>query len=223
MKTNLHTQDFLNYLEKYITTERKQKFIEVLNNRTKFLTVVLEDVYQLHNTSAVLRSCDVFGVQDVYVVEERFGKKIEKEIALGAQKWVNVHRFNSTQTCIDSLRKSGYQILATSPHIESHTLDDYTLTKPTAFFFGTEKMGISKEVEKLADGFIKIPMVGFSESLNISVSASILLEKMTSQLRKSNLNWQLSENDKFELILDWTKKSVRNLKSLEADYIKKIK
>ncbi len=107
--------DYLAYLEEFITPNRKEGFLKVLQNRTKHFTVALEDVYQLHNTSAVMRSCEVFGIQELNVVEQRFGKKIDKEIAMGAEKWVDIHRFATNQDCIDNLKAKGYQIIATTP------------------------------------------------------------------------------------------------------------
>ena len=103
------------YLEDFLTEERKEKFKKILALRTNHLTIAMEDVYQLHNTSAVMRSCEVFGVQGLHVIEQKFGKRIDREIAMGAQKWVDVHRYNSIPNCIDTLHNQGYQIIATTP------------------------------------------------------------------------------------------------------------
>ena len=119
----------LNYLEGYLTHERKERFEAVLSQRTKHFTVATEDVYQLHNTSAVLRSCDVFGVQEINVIEARKGKRIDREIAMGAQKWVDVNRFSNTQDCIAHLKQQGYQIVATTPHKDECLLHDFDVTK----------------------------------------------------------------------------------------------
>jgi tRNA (guanosine-2'-O-)-methyltransferase len=181
------------YLQTYLTEHRRNLFDEVLSKRTRHFTVVSEDVFQLHNTSAVMRSCDVFGIQDLHVIEEKFGKRIDKEIALGAQKWVNIKRYDTTRSCIDSLRKENYQIIATSPHNDSQLFHDFDVTKKSAFFFGTEKEGLSATILKEADGFLKIPMYGFTESLNISVSAAIILQSVVTKLKQTNIDWQLSE------------------------------
>jgi len=209
---------YLEFLENILTDQRKERFATVLAHRTNHFTVAMEDVYQLHNTSAVMRSCEVFGVQELNVVEEKFGKRIDKEIALGAQKWVDVNRFESIKTCIDSLKTKGYQIIATSPHENDCLLDDFDITKKSAFFFGTERHGLSDEVLKNADGFLKIPMVGFTESLNISVSAAITLQNVTSRLRKSNVNWQLSEEEIVHKRLQWARNSIKDIKRIEARY-----
>ncbi len=200
----------LEYLEGYLTPERKQKFTQVLQERTNFITVAIEDVFQVHNTSAVIRSCDVFGVQTAHVIEERFGKRLDKNIAMGAQKWVNVERYKSTTDCIDHLRDKGYKIVATTPHTNSVVLHDFEVTEPTAFFFGTEKEGLSETVLQQADEHLKIPMFGFSESLNISVSAAIILQHVTQKLKRSNINWQLTETEKQAIRLQWAKNTIKS-------------
>ena len=140
------TEELLNYLEGFITENRKEGFLRVLKNRTRHFTVAMEDVYQLHNTSAVMRSCEVFGIQELNVIEQKFGKRIDTEIAMGAQKWVDVNRFNSVQSCIDEMKFKGYQIIATTPHNDSCLLHEFDITKPAALFFGTERDGLSDEV-----------------------------------------------------------------------------
>ena len=179
----------LTYLEGFLTEERLQRFKEVLEERTNFITVAIEDVFQLHNTSAVIRSCDAFGVQKVHVVEDRFGKRLDKNIAMGAEQWVDIHRHRNTKSCMQTLLQEGYQIVATTPHGTSRNLMDFEISKPTALFFGTEKEGLSPEVLENADVCLHIPMSGFSESLNISVAAAICLCHLTAVLRKSDLPW----------------------------------
>ncbi len=214
--------DYLAYLEEFITPNRKEGFLKVLQNRTKHFTVALEDVYQLHNTSAVMRSCEVFGIQELNVVEQRFGKKIDKEIAMGAEKWVDIHRFATNQDCIDNLKAKGYQIIATTPHENDCMLEDFDITKPSAIFFGTERLGLSEEVLQQADGFLKIPMVGFTESLNISVSAAIILQHISTRLRHSDINWKLSEAELLEKRIDWTRKSIKDIDFITKKYLGEV-
>jgi len=214
--------DYLNYLEGYLTDSRKQRFAEVLSQRTNHFTVAIEDVYQLHNTSAVMRSCEVFGVQNLHVVEERFGKRIDKEIAMGAQKWVDVQRYDNMGDCISALKSGGYKIIATTPHENDCLLDDFDISRRSAIFFGTEKMGLSDEVMKQADGFLKIPMAGFTESLNISVSAAIILQNITSRLRKSDVNWRLSDGEILQKRLAWAKNSIKDVERIERRYYEKL-
>ncbi|SHI96146.1 TrmH family RNA methyltransferase [Pseudozobellia thermophila] len=209
-------KQLLDYLEGFITEERKLRFSEILQERTKFLTVAMEDVYQMHNTSAVIRSCDVFGIQEAHVIENRFGKRLDKNIAMGAQQWVDVHRYGTTSQCIDSLKAKGYRVVATSPHNDSCYLEDFKIQGKTAFLFGTEKEGLSEEALQKSDGFLKIPMLGFTESLNISVSAAIILQHLTTELRKTPFDWRLTEGEKLEKRLDWTKKSIKSIDKILA-------
>ncbi|MDX1752986.1 MAG: RNA methyltransferase [Salinimicrobium sediminis] len=199
----------LEYLESFLTESRQELFKKVLSLRTNHFTVATQDVYQLHKTSHVIRSCDVFGVQNVHVVEEVNLKKIDREIAMGAQKWVDINRYTSTEDCIDTLRNEGYRIIATSPH-KGTMLQDFDISRPAALFFGRETEGLSEEVLEEADEFLQIPMVGFTESLNISVSAAIILQDVTARLRRSEINWQLSEEEQISKRLDWAKKNLKN-------------
>jgi len=208
----------LEYLEGFITPQRKSRFLDILEERTNYITVAIEDVYQMHNTSAVVRSCDVFGVQQAHLIESKFGKRLDKDIAMGAEKWVDIKRYKTTVDCIDILRQQGYQIVATTPH-ESHcSLTGFEFAGRTALFFGTERDGLSKEVLEKADSFLKIPMVGFTESLNISVSAAIILHALTNDLRRTEIDWGLTEEEKLEKRLDWTKKSVKSLNDVLARF-----
>lgn len=208
----------LSYLEGFITEDRKKRFENILERRTNYITVAIEDVFQLHNTSAVVRSCEVFGVQEAHVIEGRFGKRLDENIAMGAQKWVDVHTYANSVDCIKELKNKGYRIIATSPHNDSCLLDDFRFEGKTALFFGTEREGLSKEVLEAADGYLKIPMEGFTESLNISVSAAIILQHLTTRLRKEKIDWQLTEEEKLEKHLDWAKKSIRSIDDILARY-----
>lgn len=212
-------QELLHYLEGFITENRKEGFLRVLQNRTKHFTIAMEDIFQLHNTSAVMRSCEVFGIQELNVIEQKFGKRIDTEIAMGAQKWVDVFRYNSVQSCMDEMRAKGYQIIATTPQDESCLLHEFDITKPAALFFGTERDGLSQEVLDQADGFLKIPMVGYTESLNISVSAAIIIQDITTRLRQSAINWHLTEDEILEKRLDWTRKTIKDIEFIERKYL----
>ena len=209
---------YLEFLENILTENRKERFLNVLKNRTRHFTVAVEDVFQMHNTSAVMRSCEVFGIQELNVIEQRFGKRIDKEIAMGAQKWVDINAFDSITGCLDNLQSRGYQIIATTPHEDDCLLEDFDISKPSALFFGTERDGLSEEILKRADGFLKIPMVGFTESLNISVSAAIIIQNLTERLRKSSIQWQLSEDEIIEKRLQWAKNTIKDIKRIEVRY-----
>lgn len=209
---------YLEFLENILTDSRKERFLKVLENRTNHFTIAVEDVFQMHNTSAVMRSCEVFGVQELHVIEQRFGKRIDKEIAMGAQKWVDIHKYDSVSNCISNLKDKGYQIIATTPHENDCLLEDFDISKPSALFFGTERDGLSEEILQKADGFLKIPMVGFTESLNISVSAAIIIQNLTNRLRNSSIPWQLTDHEILEKRLSWAKNSIKDIKRIEARY-----
>jgi tRNA (guanosine-2'-O-)-methyltransferase len=210
--------EYLAFLENILTDNRKEKFEKVLQTRTNHFTVVVEDIFQMHNTSAVMRSCEVFGIQELNVIEQRYGKSIDKEIAMGAQKWVDINTFDSITDCVQTMKNKGYQIIATSPHENDCLLDDFDISKPSALFFGTERDGLSQEILENADGFLKIPMVGFTESLNISVSAAIIIQNLMNRLRNSTIDWHLSENEILEKRLQWAKNSIKDIVRIEERY-----
>lgn len=168
----------------------------------------------MHNTSAVVRSCESFGIQEAHIIEGRFGKRLDKNIAMGAQQWVDVHRYSSSIQALNHLKANGYRIIATTPHDNATLLTEFDFDSKIALFFGTEKEGLSDEVLSNADSFLRIPMVGFTESLNISVSAAIILQDLTSRLKQSNHDWKLRPDEIIEKRLDWTKKSIKSIEEI---------
>jgi tRNA (guanosine-2'-O-)-methyltransferase len=220
-------EKLLTYLEGFLTDKRKSLFKRVLKDRTRHFTVVLEDVFQSHNASAVVRTCDIFGVQDVHAIENKYNNKVSRHVAKGSQKWLNQYRYrndgDNTKSCLDGLKEKGYQIIATTPHNDSCVLEDFDISKKTAFIFGVEAEGVSDTVIENADGFLKIPMVGFTESLNISVAAAIILQDITTKLRNSKVAWQLTEEEKEVLYFDWVQKTIKNVDKIEEHYHQNIK
>lgn len=217
----------INYLKQFITDDRWEKINEVLNVRTRYLTVVLEDIYQPHNASAVLRSCDGFGIQDVHIIENKNEFDPNKGVTIGADKWISYYRYdtpniNNTARCYQNLREQGYQIIATTPHHDDVTIDEVSLSRPTALVFGAELTGLSDYAMDHADGFAKIPMAGFSESFNISVGAALCLYDLSTRLRKSEWQWGLGKNEKTDLRLEWIKKSVRAPEKLEERFFSEL-
>lgn len=218
-------KNLLNHLEGYLTDRRKNLFQTVLKERTRHFTVVLEDIYQQHNASAVLRTCDIFGIQDLHTIENKYTNKVSRHVAKGSQKWLTMNRYkentNNTKECLDDLKNKGYQIIGTTPHNESCMLTDFDVHKKSAFVFGVEKEGISDYVKENADGFLKIPMVGFTESLNISVAAAIILQDVTSKLRKTDIDWQLTNEEKEILYFNWVKKTIKKPEEIIEHYYSK--
>ena len=215
----------IDHFLKCITDERKALFEELIQKRTKYLTVVLENIYQPLNASAVLRSCDCFGIQDVHVIENYNEFKPDREVAMGASNWLTVNRYdkneNNTLDCIQSLKNKGYRIVATSPHNSQTDLINFDLSKgKTALFFGTELEGLSDVVLENADEHLHIPMYGFTESFNLSVSAAICLYEMRMKMEKENIKWQLTEDEKNQVLLNWLRHSIDRSEIVEEDFLK---
>lgn len=216
------TEDLVAYLESFLTDRRRLKNHAVLTNRTNHFSVAIEDVYQLHNTSAVMRSCDIFGIQNLHVIEERNLRTIDREIAMGAQKWVDIHRYHTTKNCVESLKNEGYQIVATTPHGDNNvTLSEFDISKKSVFFFGKEDKGLSDHILQQSDVQLKIPMYGFTESLNISVSASIILQEVTRKLHESSIDWKFTEKETLQKRYDWVCKVLKSHHKIIARYNEK--
>lgn len=222
-------KNLLKYLSEFVTPERLALFERVLNDRTKYITVVLEDIFQPHNASAVLRSCDCFGIQDVHVIENRNEFTVSNEVALGASKWLDIYQYNQHRNnsleAIKKLKKSGYRIVATTPHTNDQLLSDFDLEKgKVALVFGSELPGVSELILKEADEFLKIPMYGFTESFNISVSAALVLYEMSNRLREIDDEiWKLSQPEKDEIKLKWIRSTVKRSNLLEERFLKENK
>lgn len=218
--------ELIEYLSGFISENRRQKFVEVIRWRTRHITVVLEDIYQPHNASAVLRSCDCFGIQDIHVIENRNRYTVNPDVALGSPKWLNLHKYkqaeNNTLSCLRSLKEKGYRIVATSPHKNDCNIEDLPIDGKLALVFGTELEGISDTVREQADEFVKIPMFGFTESFNISVSAAICLHTLVNRLHRSGIKWQLEEKEKEEVLLGWLRNSINRSELLEKEFLKKM-
>jgi tRNA (guanosine-2'-O-)-methyltransferase len=215
---------YLEYLESYLTPRRKELFDRVAANRTRHFTIAAEDTYQDHNASALIRNCDCFGIQDLHIIEEFNKYRLAKGMTQGSDKWVDLHFYSeyddNTATCIDHLKQQGYTIIATTPHENDRLIDDFDIGTKSAFLFGREKSGLSEKALQLADGFVKIPMYGFSESFNISVSAALLLQNVTGRLRKSKeINWRLSEGEVIDLKIDWCIKTIQNGDKIAEKYL----
>lgn len=213
----------LEYLLSFASENRQQLLASRLLERTRHITVVLEDIYQAQNASAVLRTADCFGVQDVHIIENTNEYRINPRVVHGAAKWLNLHKYNevddNTTDCIQKLKEKGYTIVATSPHANSVSLYDLPLDRPIALMFGTEKLGLSSTALEQADELMYIPMYGFTESLNISVSAAICLQHLTHRLRQIQIAWQLTDDEKHELSLEWARLVLKDPVGLEKRFL----
>ncbi len=223
MNYDLQTKlKLLNHLMSFISEERKKRFSDIINFRTRHLTVVLEDIYQSHNASAVLRSCDLTGVQDIHIIENKNEYDVNPEVALGSSKWLNLIKYNSNENntldAYNKLRGKGYKIIATTPHKNSKDLDSLSIDDKTAIVFGTELTGLSNIAIDAADEYLRIPMYGFTESYNISVSAAITLFTLTQRLHKSDINWKLDTNEITDIQLDWARNSISRHEVVEKHF-----
>jgi len=213
----------INYLKPFATEERQKRFEDVIAHRTKHISVVLEDIFQSHNTSAVLRSCECFGIQDVHIIENEHVFNVNPDIALGSSKWLDIHHYNSdgnnTVKCIDTLKEKGYKVIATTPHEKSVCIEDLDLTQKTALLFGTELKGLSQTALDNADSYVRIPMYGFTESLNISVTVAVSMFYLSRKLRNSSIDYKLSPEDNTNTLLLWYKNTIKSADMLIEKYL----
>jgi len=213
----------IDFLESYLTPHRKQIIDANLSQRTRFITFILEDIFQSQNASAVLRTADCCGIQDVHIIEKRNEYMINPTVVRGANQWLNLFKYDNSETALTHLKQNGYRIIATVPSETATSLPHFDLTKgKCAFAFGTERTGLSPFLKENADEFLSIPMLGFTESYNISVSAAIIAYSLSQELRKSDINWILSDEEKELIKLEWLRYSVRNPDLLEKHFQKNV-
>lgn len=218
-------KELIAHMSSMVTDERWDRFQQVLAERTDYLTVVLENIYQPLNASAVLRSADCFGIQDVHVIENYNEFKPDREVAMGSSRWLNIQHYNEAENnslqCIQQLKAKGYRIVATTPHTNDCDLQDFDLSKgKTALLFGTEMEGLTDIALAEADEYLKIPMYGFTESFNLSVAAAICLQHLSHRLRAENINFQLSEKKSDETLLNWLRYTIDRSEIVEEDFWK---
>lgn len=222
-------KQLIQYLSGFITTQRYELFQRVLNQRTSYLTVVLEDIFQPQNASAVLRTCECMGLQHVHIIENRNKFTVDKEVVMGSVKWLNLQKYNQGSTnsldAVKKLKQQGYRIIATTPHKNDGLLPDFDLSKgKAALVFGSELLGISETILNEADEHLKIPIAGFTESFNISVSAAIVLFHLIQKLNEQNeIHWKLTEQEKDEIMLQWLRNSIKSSKLLEKQFLEERK
>ncbi len=213
------------HLLRFMSDERCKRMQAVLKNRTRYVSVILEDIFQPHNASAVLRSCDCFGVQQVFTVENRNKLDVSSGVSLKAHQWLSLSRYrthaDNLSACIDDVKNQGYLVAATTPHTNDMLIHELPLDKPLALMFGSEKEGLTSRAVEMADCCVRIPMYGFSESFNISVSAAISLYEVTRRVREavSPEIRGLSETEQELLMYDWLKLTIRGASGIEAKFL----
>lgn len=210
-------------LAAFISDNKRALFDRIAPLRTRHVTVVLEDIYQPHNASAVVRTADLVGVQDIHIIENRNKYTVNPDVTLGSSKWTDMIRYrergkDNAQDCIRALKAKGYRIIATTPRADGATPETIGLDAPMAFCFGTELTGLGPALLEAADEHLRIPMYGFTESFNISVSAAIVLYTVMQRLRNSDVPWRLSDADIDALKLAWARKIVHSASHLEERF-----
>lgn len=213
--------NLIEFLAPFITEKRLERIREVASQRTGHFAVVLENLYQGHNASAVLRTCDCFGIQNVFAIEDTNKFQPNEEIALGAEKWLNINHFsgdNAVENCYSELRKLGYLIAATTPHGNPVPAGDLDVSKPVALVFGTEKEGLSRKALEMADLTVALPMYGFTESFNISVSAALFAQKVIDKSIESKIDRFINVAEQKKLIAAWILKTVSDPEGLMKKY-----
>lgn len=215
--------DIITYLSQFVSDSKKAKFSAVCAQRTRHVTVVLEDLYQTHNMSAAFRSIEALGVQDVHVIEKHNRFKLSSSIAKGSGQWLTVNRYADSQACLDLLRAQGYVIVATSMHPTAIPLCTLPINSKSALVFGTELSGVSSQVMAQADMYVTIPMVGFTQSFNVSVAVGLCLYDLMTRLRQSDIDWRLSADEVQDVTLAWLRSSIDQVEKCERRFFEQKK
>lgn len=200
-------------LSEHLTEHKRNLFEVILAERTRHVTLVMEDLYQAQNTSAIQRSAESFGVQDLHVIENKHTFSHHRRISKGSSDWLTMHRYNAqgnnnSEICLSALKKNGYQIVVTALHEKTIALHEVDLSQKTAVLVGTELTGASEVAMQMADVYMKIPTVGFTESLNVSVASAIIMQHLTQRMRDEKQPWRLTDEEKLQLKIEWAKRSI---------------
>ena len=218
-------EQLVTFLSQFVTTQKLARLDEVLAERTRYLTVLLEEIYQPHNASACIRSCDCFGIQDIHIIAERNLFEPNKDVTMGSTKWVSLHRYGpetglTRADAVARLKAAGYRLAATTLRPGAIPLSALDLDQKTALCFGTEEQGLSEALHEAADLFVHIPMVGFTQSFNVSVSVALCLYELTGRLRQTRLPWQLTPLEREQLRYEWIKLATNQGDALVRRFLK---
>lgn len=228
LMTDLATQQLLtDHFLCYVSDRKKEFLNKVLDLRTRHITVVLEEIYQSQNASAVIRTCECMGIQDIHIIENEARYEINRRVLKGSYKWVDLIKHksregNATERCFNQLHQQGYRILVTDPSPDGLSVHEIPVDQKLAIVMGNELHGTSDYALRHADLKVRIPMYGFTESLNISVSAAICLNTLVPKLHQSDLPWSLTELEKNEIKLRWLRKMMKRPEIMEREFLKSI-
>jgi tRNA (guanosine-2'-O-)-methyltransferase len=196
-------------LAEFMREERFATLRRAVSMRTGYMTVLAENTFHGQNAAALIRHCEAFGVQRMHTVESCCKFEPSAAVVRGTDRWVDVVRHASTEEAVAALRGAGYRIVATTPHREDTTPETFDVgAGPFALVFGTEHAGISEGIVAAADEFLRIPMCGMVESLNVSASAAILIYQLAERVRSTVGEWRLTEEERTEVLYRWMRTSV---------------
>lgn len=204
-----------------INDDRIAQLEKVIEHRSRYLTVVLDDIYIPQNASAVIRTSECIGLQDIHIIEERNKHKTNRDIVKGSAKWVDIYRYENKDgrsECIEKLKQQDYRVVAMTLSEKSIPLEELPIDEKLALCFGCKETGLSKEIEDNTDYQVQIPITGFTQSYNISVSAGISLYYLMKKIKDTNQNWQLNKEEKEKLLIDWLSKSTPAGRALLGRY-----
>lgn len=209
-------------LAEFMLPERYATLDRTVTRRSRYMTILAENTFHPQNAAALVRHCEAFGLQEMHTVESLCRFTPSASVVRGTDQWVDIRKHRSTAEALAALKGAGYRIVATTPHRESCTPETFDVTRGRfALVFGTEHAGISDEVIESADEFLRIPMCGMVESLNVSASAAILIYMLSERMRLTVSDWALTPAERAEVLYRWMCRSVRNsgeiLDRLESD------
>lgn len=207
-------KELISFLSEFVSERRLSLIDYALLNRTRYVSVLLEDIHQSQNASAVMRTCECLGIQDIHVVENRNRYHYNPGVAMGSGKWTHIYKYskfeNNSLKAIEHLKSQNYRIIATVPGENCISLNDFDVSKGKfVLVLGSELEGISGDIRAHADELLTIPMFGFTESYNISVSAAIILYYTVNKIKQMGIDWQLSESELIDLKLEWLKACIK--------------
>jgi tRNA (guanosine-2'-O-)-methyltransferase len=224
-------QELINHLFEYITENKRKKIEEISAFRTRYLTLVLEDIEESKDASAVIRTCDCFGIQEINIVENNSRYRINPDVTMGSSKWIDINQFKSpklpekptdnTSICLDFLKTKNYKIIAMTPNPAAISLEELPVDHKIALMFGSEEKGLSEMALKKADFRVRIPSYGFSESYTISVSAAISINFLMAKILNSGIPIFLTETELIDLKLKWIKKVIKKAEMLEKKFFER--
>ncbi|NJN41317.1 MAG: RNA methyltransferase [Flammeovirgaceae bacterium] len=223
MNEEEYTTGLTEFLGQYVSDHKRELLENVLGQRTRFIAIVLEDIYQSQNASAAIRTCECMGIQDIHIVENSSKYAVNRRVMKGANKWVDLIRYkqartNNTEECFKMLRSKGYKIVATDPGTSSKSIHELEIDQKIALVMGNELRGLSEFTLNHADLKVHIPMYGFTESMNVSASMAVCLNSLLPKLRSSNIPWQLTEEEKNDIRLRWYKSIIKRSDALERQW-----